>query len=165
MVRALALLSTLLGLLLLLRLAGVVGGHQPDPGPVYTVAALRQRLAAQPAAWVGRTVLVRAIAEPCPWWGAAEHLRRCAARPLVLVAAATEQVAAPLPLVRPAPPPLLTRVRSLPLLGALLPQPPELPLFTLARFRVRLLAPPAGAGTDCYAALLLDAVPLASQEG
>jgi hypothetical protein len=165
MMRPLALLGALLGLLLLLRLAGVIGGHQPDSGPVYAVATLRQRLATQPAAWVGRTVLVRASAEPCPWWGAAERLRRCAARPLVLVAAATDHVAAPLPLFRPAPQPLLTRVRSLPVLGTLLPQPPGLPLFTPARFRVRLLAPPAGAGAACYGALLLDAVPLVRQEG
>jgi hypothetical protein len=165
MMRPLALLGALLGLLLLLRLAGALGGYQPAPGPVYSVAALRQRLATQPAAWVGRTVLVHAMAEPCPWWGAAERLRRCAGRQLVLAGASTDAPADPLPLIRPALPPLLTRVRSLPVLGALLPQAPGMPLFTPARFRVRLLAQPACAGAACYAALLLETVLLVQQEG
>ena len=37
-------------------------------GPVYTVSALRARLADNPHAWLGHTVLVRgvALAPPCP---------------------------------------------------------------------------------------------------
>jgi hypothetical protein len=121
------------------------------------MAAVAAALERDPQAWMDRTVVVRAIAEPCPWWGAAERRRRCAGRPLVLAGVPTDAPAAPLPLVRPAPQPLLTKLRRLPVLGALLPQPPGLPLFTLARFRVRLLASPACSGASCYEALLATA--------
>jgi hypothetical protein len=97
MVRPLAQRGDLLSLLLLARLAGVVGGNSPNPGRDYSVAALRQRLATQPVTWVGRTMLLRASAEPYPWWGAAECLRQCTGRLLVLAGA-------PLPLMRLAAP-------------------------------------------------------------
>jgi hypothetical protein len=157
--RSPALLGGLLGLLLLLHLAIALRGSQVDWGPDFTVADLRSRLAARPAAWVGRTVVVRAIAEPCPWWGAAARLLRCDVRALVLVGTPAEAPADPLPLVQPAPMGIVSVVRGLPILGALLHRPPAVPLFTRARFRVRLLALPAGSGASCYEALLLDAGP------
>jgi hypothetical protein len=150
-----ALLGGLLGLLLLLHLAMALRGSQVNRGPDYTVADLRSRLAALPAAWVGRTVVVRAIAEPCPWWGAAASLLQCDGRSLVLVGTPAD----PLPLVRPAPQGILSVVRGPPIPGALLPRPPAVPLFWRARFRVHLFALPTCSGTSCYEALLLDAGP------
>ncbi len=56
-------LGVLLGLAVLAGLVAAVAGHPSSPaGPVYTVAQVRAGLARQPAAWVGRTVLVRGIA-------------------------------------------------------------------------------------------------------
>jgi hypothetical protein len=164
MKRSPALLGGLLGLLLLLHLAIALRGSQVNWGPDYTVADLRSRLAARPAAWVGRTVVVRAIAEPCPWWGAAARLLRCDARALVLVGTPAEAPADPLPLVQPAPLGIVSVVRGLPILGALLPRPPAVPLFTRARFRVRLFALPTCSHGACYAALLLGVAPLTPKE-
>jgi hypothetical protein len=158
-------LVALLGLALATSmLLAVAAGSQVPRSPIHSVAQVQAGLADHPQAWLQRTVPVRAIAEPCPWWGAAERLRRCAGRPLVLAGTSTDAPADPLPLIRPAPQPLLTRVRRLPVLGTLLPQAPGIPLFTLARFRIRLLASPAGSGAGCYEALLLDAAPAALLE-
>jgi len=44
--------------------------HAPTAtGPVYTLAQVEAGLSQHPQAWVGRTVLVRALLqyEPCPW--------------------------------------------------------------------------------------------------
>ena len=79
---------------------------------------------------------MRAIAEPCPWWGAAARRLRCDVRALVLVGTPAEAPADPLPLVQSAPQGIMSVVRGLPILRALLPRPPAVPLFTLSRFRV-----------------------------
>jgi hypothetical protein len=78
----------------------------------------------------------------------------------VLVGTPAEAPADPLPLVQSAPQAIMSVVRGLPILRALLPRPPAVPLFTLSRFRVRLLALPAASGVGCCAALLLDVAPL-----
>jgi len=126
-------------------------------GSVYSMADLRERLAAQPASWVGRIVVVRAIAEPCPWWDESACLQHCASRPLMLFGAPAEAPTDPLPLVRAAPQPLWSFLHGLPVIGDLLPRSSTVPLLVPARFRVRLLAPPIRACTGCYEALLLDA--------
>jgi hypothetical protein len=78
----------------------------------------------------------------------------------VLIGAPTDAPADPLPLIRPAPQPLVTFARGLPILGDLLPRPPVLPRFTPSPFRVRLLSLPTCSHGRCYAALLLDVAPL-----
>jgi hypothetical protein len=150
MQRRLPLLGCLVGLVLLTGLVVAAGGSQAEQGPVHTVADPRERLAAQPASWVGRTVVVRAIAGPCPWWIAGARLEYCAGQPLVLYGTATDAPADPLPLLRPAPQPLLTALRRVPVW----------PRFTPARFRVRLFALPTCSHGACYAALLLGVAPL-----
>jgi hypothetical protein len=128
---------------------------------VYAVAAIRAALAHRPQAWVGQTVEIRAVAEPCPWWEEQGRLQHCADQPLVLVDSPTGAPADPLPVARAAPRPLLSFLRGLPLLGRVLPRPLMVPLFVRARFHVRLRALSPGSCTSlpCYEALLLDAVP------
>jgi hypothetical protein len=130
------------------------------PAQVYGVAAVQTLLDRAPARWLGQELVVRGLVAPCPWWGAAARIEHCAGRPLVLIGAPGEAPAAPLPLVRPAPQPLLSLAWSLPILGALLPRPP-VPLVVapvpLQVLRVRLLALPrdsCGGHRPCYAALL-----------
>jgi len=55
-----------LGLVLAAGLVAAVVGHRA-PAQAYTVAQVRAGLARQPAAWVGRTVLVRAVAVASVW--------------------------------------------------------------------------------------------------
>jgi hypothetical protein len=161
MVRSLPALLAVLGFAgLALAVTGprAMGGD----GPVYPIAAMQDNLTYDPGAWVGRTVVLRAIALPCPWWGATARLQRCGGRPLVLVATPTDAPNAPLPLVRPAPQPLLSFLSGLPVFGDLLPRSPAVPVGAPARFRVRLVALPAGACAGhlpCYEALWLDATP------
>jgi hypothetical protein len=143
-----ALLSSLLDAWLI-ALSGRPVWGTPAPSKVYTLAALHTLVDRAPARWVGRSVVVLALAEPCPWWGAAARLRHCAGQPLVLVGTATDAPAGPLPLVRPAPSPLLTALGRLPWLGDRLPQPLPVDPFMPARFRVRLLARPSCAGPGC----------------
>jgi hypothetical protein len=122
---------------------------------VYSLADLRERLAADPAGWVGRTVVLRASAMPCPWWGGAALA--CGGRSLVLVAADPTPTADPLPMERSASPALLVAARRVPLLARLLPPPPPLPLFTPMRLRLQVQALPPGAcgQRPCYEALVL----------
>src|SRR5262249_46747214 len=131
---------------------------------VYTLAALRALEEGTPARWAGRTVVVRALAEPCPWWGATARLQHCAGQSLVLIGTATDAPTAPLPLVRPVPSPLWAVLSRLPWLGDRLPRPKPVDPFVPARFKVRLLALPSCAGAGCDEALL-DAAPDALGQG
>jgi len=66
--RLAATMSVVLGLALLAGLvAAVTGRPSSPPGPVYTVAEVRAGLARQPAAWAGRTLLVRGVAAESFW--------------------------------------------------------------------------------------------------
>jgi len=66
--RAITTLGMVLGLALLAGLVAAVVGRPSSPaGPVYTVAQVRAGLARQPAAWAGRTLLVRGIAAQTLW--------------------------------------------------------------------------------------------------
>lgn len=149
----------LLGLLGLLVASALAAYNDGADIRVYTVADLHGYLTGGPGSWVGREVLVRATAEPCPWWGSLAQ--QCGGRPLVLVGIDPENQADPLPLDRAAPPGLLVAARRLPLVGRLLPPPRPLPMFTPAHFRVKLLAlPPGTCGqATCYEAVVLDAAP------
>jgi len=64
--RAAATLGVVLGVALLAGLVAAVAGR-PSSGPVYTVAEVRAGLARQPAAWAGRTLLVRGSATQTLW--------------------------------------------------------------------------------------------------
>jgi len=66
--RAITTLGMVLGLALLAGLVAAVVGRPSSPaGPVYTVAQVRAGLARQPAAWAGRTLLVRGSATQTLW--------------------------------------------------------------------------------------------------
>jgi hypothetical protein len=157
-------------LLMILVLGGIIAGAsivlqrtgRGDPGvaPAYSVAGLRELLAAQQASWAERTVVARARAEPCPWWGSRERLQHCADRQLVLFDA-SGAVGDPIPLERPEQQWLPAEWYSLPVIGELLPRPPGIPTYITARFRVRLLGLPAASCEQrhCYEARLLDVLP------
>jgi hypothetical protein len=157
MKRYLPLIGTLLGLMLLTGLGVAALSTRQDQGPVFTVAELRERLAAQPASWLGRTVVVHAIVEPCPWGEAPGRRLHCADHALVLAGLPSEAPTEPLPLVRMAPRPLAVFLRGLPLLGAMLPRSPVVLPFAVARFHVRPQTLPAhscAGNLPCYQALL-----------
>ncbi len=66
--RAVTTLGMVLGIALLAGLVAAVVGRPSSPaGPVYTVAQVRAGLARQPAAWAGRTLLVRGSATQTLW--------------------------------------------------------------------------------------------------
>jgi hypothetical protein len=152
----------LLGLVLLTGLAIAAVSIRPDLGPVYTVAEVRAHLANDAKEWVGRTILVRAMAEPCPWWGALAALQHCAGREIVLVGATSDAPADPVPLTRQAANLLVSLLRGFPVFGNVLSRPRVIPLFTPTRFAVRLSMLPTDACASrlpCYQALLLDPAP------
>jgi hypothetical protein len=139
---------SLLGLVsgLVLVIGCVVAVVRPaSGGPVYSVATLQARIEQEPHSWDGRTVLLRAIAEPCPWWAARARHLWCADQELVLAGMPREAPAAPFPLLRPAPNALWSILHKLTFLGNLLPRPRLVPLLIPARFRVRLVMLPPGA--------------------
>ena len=140
--------------------AGVeLAGSQAHAFQVYTVAQVRQRMATHPAAWEGKTVIVRGLAEPCPWWDRTEVAWHCAGRLLVLAPGPADAPALPLPLVRAPTEQPAGFLRDLPVLGRLLPRPSSLPMFAPARFRVRLLGKPVSACGEhgpCYEAQWLE---------
>jgi hypothetical protein len=158
--RRAALVLTLLGALAGAgTLATHLAGGADGPGEPYTVAQVDGLLARETGYWRDRIVVVRANAEPCPWWGAAARLEHCAGQSLVLLGAPSEAAAEPLPVLRPAAQPLLSILRRLPLLGALLPAPRVLHAGVVATYRVRVHAIAEGrCGTGvCYQVLLLGA--------
>src|SRR5690349_1132059 len=79
-----ALLSSLLGAWLAVDIGRLAWSNQA-PSTVYSLAALRASVEHAPAHWLGRTVVVRALAEPCPWWGEMARLQHCAGQPLALL--------------------------------------------------------------------------------
>jgi len=150
-----------------LILCGCIAAHEtaratPTPEPVYSVGALRARLAhAAPAALLGRVLHVRALAEPCPAWGSPHDPLHCTAIQPVLVDPDGADLADPLPLVVGSGSPLLAALRHLPLAGGLLPAAPAPPWEVLRTYRVRLQSA-TGSSCDaplCIEAVLLDAAP------
>jgi hypothetical protein len=75
----------MLGLVLVAGLVVVVVGHRA-PEQAYTVAQVRAGLARQPAAWAGRTLLVRGIAAASSWdvgvGPGVEAIQFCGTRPI-----------------------------------------------------------------------------------
>jgi hypothetical protein len=100
------------------------------------------------------------MAESYPWWGGVARGGYRADEPLILVSDSAHQVAAPLPLSQPLPDTLLRVLRGVPLLHDLVPGPRPVPVFTPARFLVRLrslAAQACGGRSPCYEAVLLAA--------
>jgi hypothetical protein len=165
MQRRLPLLGCLVGLVLLTGLVVAAGGSQAAQGPVHTVADLRERLIAQPAAWVGRTVRVRGIVlfSGCLAWDAGGG----APCPDSSVYLLDQDGAHLLPVVVGKPDPLLAAWRRLPLAGKLVPAPQQIQWGALTTYRARLSAAPTTlyATPPCYAAQLLDIAPAARGEG
>jgi hypothetical protein len=128
-------------------------------GPIYMVAALDAQLADHPAAWINRTLRVRARAEAC-LLGMDGPGAPCIEQHPVLVDAGLGQPSAALPLRRAHASPLLALLRRLPQVDRLVPAPQAVHWGEVATFRVRIRAVPAGfcAAPPCYQALL-DAAP------
>jgi hypothetical protein len=117
---------------------------QNDAAPprVYTVAQVASGIAAQPQAWIGRTVAVRGIAHgfrrhPCLSHSACQMLFYLYDAHVISTLAVLEDVH---------PTSLLTVMHTWPLVGALLPQPqPAVPAFyRMATYRILLQAVPCG---------------------
>ena len=126
-------------------------------GPVYTVSALRARLADHPHTWLGHTVLVRgvALAPPCP------PTASCAFAWPALVDADAAGPGSYLPLSMGPANPLLAQLRRLPLVGRLVPGPQLLEWGRPAIYRVQIqdVAGTSPNGTRHDAAVLLDPAP------
>jgi hypothetical protein len=154
---------TLLGLILATSLVvTITAGSALTPGTVYTAPQVQAGLADQPQAWVGRTVRVRGMAEPCPYSGGTAYLWQCADDPLILVSDSTDRGAVPLPLSPSAPNALLAVLRNLPLLHDLAFRSPAVPVFAPERFQVQVRSvdvQTCGGRSPCYEAVLLDATP------
>jgi hypothetical protein len=133
-------------------------------GPVYSLAALEAQLDRTPQGWVGRAVLVSAVAEPCSMWSRRTHLDDCGDRPLLLVSMCPEPDAAPLPLIRPAQPRIVALLEGVPLAGTFLSRllrPIPAPSWGAeATFAVRLEVADSGSNgaPPSYYALLLAAL-------
>jgi hypothetical protein len=89
-----------------------------DQGPVFSVAQLQALAAHDPAAWVGRTVRVRAIPAGGRCLAAISTYRPdCDWRGPALLDTRAQDAVEPLPLVRGSASPLLALLRRLPLAG------------------------------------------------
>jgi hypothetical protein len=155
-----------LGLALGAALTGAVASSSPDHDPVYTVAALQMHLAQEPAAWVNRTLRVRAIAnaDGCATWDTGER-PTCLEWQALIFDPGAEANAHPLPLARGPVPLLLAALRRAPFLKRLAPAQQVVHWEAVATYRIQLRAAscrPGGASPCAYAALLLDAAPFAS---
>lgn len=132
----------------------------PDQGPVYSIPALRTSLERDPYAWGNRTVRVRAIATDCASW-LVTPVMTCISPGRELIAPGPLGAADYLPLaVRPSPA-LLAALRSLPLLGPLVPPPQAVRWDWVSTYRIQLRSTPCSSGepADCYEAVLLDVAP------
>jgi len=129
--------------------------------PIYSVAAVQAGLARDPQAWLGRTVLVRGVVEPCLGSGSLARFLHCHRQPQDRLDPDPATEGGSLPLVSGSQNVWLAFLRHLPLMDRVLP-PQQTPQWrTLATYRVQLRAMPAGdcTGQPYYEALLLDAAP------
>jgi hypothetical protein len=132
----------------------LIAANSPSPSPVYAVAALQGDLARSPDIWVGRTALVRAIigSRCVTWMGGQEPA--CASWQPALLDVDAPNAGTALALQGAPPMPLLSTIRQIPVLAALLPAPHVLRPGTIGTFRVRLTPSPAAA--HAYQAVLED---------
>jgi len=126
------------------------------PGPIYTVAVLQAHLDHKPAAWLGRTLRIHAVAVRCLAWLAGPR-SPCIDQQPALVDANDATMAA-LPLAAQPPPPVLAWLRSLPIIGRFAPPPHAIQWGIPADYTLQVQAIAcAMAGTSpCYQALLQD---------
>jgi hypothetical protein len=151
--------------LVLVMTGTLAAGNRATAGPVYSLAGLEEKLDHAPRAWVGRSVLVRAVVEPCSWWARRTHLEACTGRSLLLVSGLTATHAAPMPLNQSQPVHVLSFLSGEPVIGGLvlaLLRPAPAPYWGVeATYLVRLSAVDStGCGASlCYEARLLAASP------
>ena len=154
-------LAAILGLLLLTsQVSAVLTRHQVQ-GPVYTVDEVTTLLTRNPRAWVGRTVLVRGVAEPCLESEGPARFLQCHHRPGDFLDPGLAGASGHLPLVSGAQSTWLIFLRHLPLVSLVLP-PQQTPQWgDTATYRVQLQTMPGCSYSFlfCYEALLLDAAP------
>ena len=155
------------GILLLTGLAVGALSRREDQGPMYTMAALRERLAVQPAAWVDRPLRVRAWASPCTAWIGVAHASPCLNFQPTLTDPQGYYGAAALPLASGTASPLLALLRRLPLIGngAPAPQQPHWDTIGVYRIQIHVVYCDPINQPPCYEALLLDAAPGLPKEG
>jgi hypothetical protein len=129
-------------------------------GQVYSLAQIQAHLAQQPGQWLGRTVRLFALAQPCPTWGSPSNPLHCASWQPELGDPDDMTLDPPLRLAAGPSDPLLD------LLGRLLVVRQLLPLQRLVwerpvAYRVRLgvQATRPCIASSCYEVLLLDAAP------
>jgi hypothetical protein len=128
-------------------------------GPVYTVAALQERLARQPSAWIDRTARVHAVAEPCTVTADGPGAP-CVERHPALVDMGKSDAALPLLVAQGPRYPLLALARRIPLLRRLMPAPASISWGVAAVYRIELRRSACSGGTPpCYSGLLLAAAP------
>jgi hypothetical protein len=154
----------LAGLMLAGGLALVVSTVSTDVGafgPVYTVSELRARLADNPRAWLGHTVLVRGVALGLGLGLSCPSNASCAVAWPALVDADVAGPGSYLPLSMGPANPLLALLRRLPLVERLVPGPQLLRWGRPAIYRVQVqdVAGTSAHGTQRYAAVLLDPAP------
>jgi hypothetical protein len=127
---------------------------------VYSLAQIDAHLAQQPERWMGRTLRLWALAQPCPNWGSPLNPIHCSALQTVLVDPDDSALDPPLPLAAGSGDQLLGLLRTMPMLGRWLPVQ-RLAWEHPATYHVRLHATQAGScrPPPCYEAELLDAAP------
>jgi hypothetical protein len=146
MARSSLLLGGLLGLLLAAGLALVALAMPQGHGPVYSVAQVQAGLVEHPQDWIGRTVQVRAIAEPCLAWGSPHDALHCHTLQPQLVDSREPDLVNPLPLALETQSPVLRALRHLPVLKRLLLPPPAPPWEMVRTYGIRLQH---GTGEGC----------------
>jgi hypothetical protein len=117
----LLLLVTLLGVLLTGVGVAVTSSHMHQ-SPAYMVDAVQTLLARDPGAWVGKTVLVRGVAEQCLRSGSPARFLYCHHRPQDLLDPGLAGANERLPLVWGTQSGWLAVLRRLPVVGRLLPR-------------------------------------------
>lgn len=140
----------------LVLVAVIVVAHPRQPDRVYSIAAVRSGVAAAPAAWIGRTVLV---------WGLAIGLYGPNCAPGSWCVFGLVDQGAPiddrtvLHLQPQSAVPLLSMLRQAPGMGRFIPGPQRLVWGRLAVYRVLIQGIPARAcaARPCYRAVLPDA--------
>jgi hypothetical protein len=169
--RALSLLVVVSGLTLGCAVAAVCPARQ---APVYSVTTVRAHLVHEPHAWLGRTVLVRALVEGCPF---PPYVRTYSCPPASLVDGGTAADGGTLRVAWAGVDALRASLRRIAVLDRLIPAPQVLHWGVVATYRIQLRAVLCGhpghqqAACDlhertdksgcssCYQALLLDAAP------
>lgn len=153
------LLCALLGLLLIGACAAAAATGRHDQPRVYSIALVEAGLEQQPAAWLRRTLRVRAIPvlHQCLAWETPGPI--CQLWGPVLAGAERASTADPLPLTWGDAPPMLALLRHQPILRDLVPAPQGIRWTTPGIYRIRLQATPCFApGTSpCYQVVIVDA--------